>query len=598
MNTTIYKLFVVLFLAVTMTACVDDLNTRPIDKNSNTSFNQSQMFTKCYSCLITTGQKLQDDPDVEDINEGFSSFYRSSYFMNELPSDETWWNWQDPGVIDLCLGNWTGINEMVQCIYARLNINIKYYNHFIRYADTSTPEGWAEVAEVRFLRALHYYYLMDFFLYVPFAIEESTDYPNFIPRYDLYDWLVNKELPDVISMLPEKRVNMWRVDKAAAYLLLSRCCLNAAVYNKYNTKWTPADSQRAWKSAYDNANLVVNTGANYGLYTQSDDASKTGMKYSAFQKIFMADNDKNGAIEKEGILALYQDGIYCRSWGGATLLVLGPRKVGMGACGITTTDPWKSLRTSPTLPRKFYSLLGKNDADAAQNGLYDEYAMPAYLKDDRGIFCSYNDTTYGKIAHTWLLQGCQRVQSDDYFYDCWAGCKYTNVYSTSEHPSKSVGNDKNFPDVDIVLMRAAEAYLNMAEAEYRLHGATQIVVDNINQLRRRANANECTIADISDSYILDEWSREFWFEGRRRTDLIRFNRFYGADSDQNQYNWEGRAAKNDDNNGGKFAAGTPDYLNWFPVPTKDKNANPNFKKQVMEDKSNIFASQGGDGYPL
>ena len=33
--------------------------------------------------------------------------------------------------------------------------------------------------------------------------------------------------------------------------------------------------------------------------------------------------------------------------------------------------------------------------------------------------------------------------------------------------------------------------------------------------------------------ILDEWSREFYFEGRRRVDLIRHGKFGG----DNNYNW-------------------------------------------------------------
>ena len=30
--------------------------------------------------------------------------------------------------------------------------------------------------------------------------------------------------------------------------------------------------------------------------------------------------------------------------------------------------------------------------------------------------------------------------------------------------------------------------------------------------------------------ICDEWAREFWFEGRRRMDLIRFNKYAGQAS--------------------------------------------------------------------
>ena len=45
-----------------------------------------------------------------------------------------------------------------------------------------------------------------------------------------------------------------------------------------------------------------------------------------------------------------------------------------------------------------------------------------------------------------------------------------------------------------------------------------------------------------------------------------------------------------------FTTGTPEYMNWFPVPSEDKRSNPNFKTDVEGDSQNTFAAQGGDGY--
>ena len=46
-----------------------------------------------------------------------------------------------------------------------------------------------------------------------------------------------------------------------------------------------------------------------------------------------------------------------------------------------------------------------------------------------------------------------------------------------------------------------------------------------------------------------------------------------------------------------FSAKSEEYMNWFPIPSSDKRQNPNFKKDVERDPNNIYASQGGDGYP-
>ena len=66
--------------------------------------------------------------------------------------------------------------------------------------------------------------------------------------------------------------------------------------------------------------------------------------------------------------------------------------------------------------------------------------------------------------------------------------------------------------------------------------------------------------------ICDEWSREFGYEGRRRMDLIRHNKFGG----QSNYKWEWM---------GGTEKGTPfdKHLNIFPIPNSDINANPNLQ---------------------
>ena len=69
------------------------------------------------------------------------------------------------------------------------------------------------------------------------------------------------------------------------------------------------------------------------------------------------------------------------------------------------------------------------------------------------------------------------------------------------------------------------------------------------------------------SEICDEWSREFYFEGRRRTDLIRFGRYGG----NNNYIGNGRA-------GDKAGRNFDSHLNIFAIPTEELTANSNLKQ--------------------
>jgi hypothetical protein len=118
-------------------------------------------------------------------------------------------------------------------------------------------------------------------------------------------------------------------------------------------------------------------------------------------------------------------------------------------------------------------------------------------------------------------------------------------------------------------MRIAEAYLNYAEADARLNNGTT-TTDGTNMLKELLNRANVPADLQSSSYnlqqIRNEWAKEFWFEGRRRMDLVRFNCFGG----QSNYTWEwmGNAQK-----GQRFSANR----NIFGIPNSDITNNPNLQ---------------------
>lgn len=541
------------------TACVQDLNTRPIDPLSTTGFNQDAIFTKIYSTLGTTGQTGPAGAgDIDDIDEGWSGLFRVSFVLNEFPTDCGWWIWADPGVDQARIMTWDGENPLVKCLYFRCMIDAKYCNHFLAYADSTSQKDMEERAEVRFIRALNYWYLLDNFKYAPFMVKESTDptnYPIFMSRPELYKWL-EKELIELTTLLPANRLSKYRVDQTAAWMLLARLYLNAEVYTG-----TPQ-----WQKAKNAADKVI--AGPYKLHTTAK-VNKDGIKYTAYQQLFMGDNDFNGA-QDEAILLVYQDGQYCRSYGGVQYVIAATRDGGMIPWGVA--ENWKCLRSSPELIYKFLNPMVAETTEA------DEYHMMDIAKDDRAIFVSYIPGN----ANKWKLEGGMAAD----FYASWGCPKYTAVYSTADSLTHMLNSDANWPDTDIPLIRLAEAYLTRAEALGRLNGWSNALAD-VNTIRARANAAPLT--SIDEAGMCDEWCREFWGEGRRRIDLIRFNRFAGEKADENMYHWEGRG-------GNAIFKHVDEKYNWFPVPSDDKKTNPNFRKQVMENPENPFAAQGGDGY--
>ncbi|MDR0844374.1 MAG: RagB/SusD family nutrient uptake outer membrane protein [Tannerella sp.] len=110
---------------------------------------------------------------------------------------------------------------------------------------------------------------------------------------------------------------------------------------------------------------------------------------------------------------------------------------------------------------------------------------------------------------------------------------------------------------DIPVLRLAEVYYMLAECKMRA-GDKAVAADLINQVRTRyftdGDPDPVTAANLDEWRLLDEWLIEFLGEGRRRTDLIRWNK-YTTEA------WWDKPADN-----------KPHY-NRFPIPEQAMNSN-------------------------
>lgn len=89
--------------------------------------------------------------------------------------------------------------------------------------------------------------------------------------------------------------------------------------------------------------------------------------------------------------------------------------------------------------------------------------------------------------------------------------------------------DKNLRwGADNPVIRLAEIYYMLAECKLR-SGDKEGAAELINEVRKRnfegADPDPVTAANLDEYRMLDEWGIEFLGEGRRRTDLIRWNKF-------------------------------------------------------------------------
>ena len=521
----------VAFAVAGLSSCTKDLDVTPIDPSKTMVPDEAALYTKCYANMAVQGQTGQGgDCDIDGLDGGTAGFVRQLWNANELTTDEAICAWGDPGIPAFNFNQWDASHPMLKGFYYRLYTGIAYCNH---YLEVCAGVDATREAEVRFLRALYYYHLMDCFGNVPFAETLMATPPPQIQRADLFNWIENelKEIqPSMLTPAVRKDTDdgYGRADQDAASLLLARMYLNAEVYT----------GTARWSEAKEYAEKVIN--GPHKLWT-------TGMNgWSAYQMLFMGDNGSNGASQ-EAILPLLQDGVKTTAWCTTLFLMASTWKADMDTeKNYSTSEFWAGNRARSQFVAKFFP-----NGDAPQVSIKD---MAIAAGDDRALFFGIDRELV--------------VTTPTEYTSGYAVGKYRNTYAGNGSPHNS-----QFIDTDFFLMRSAEAYLIAAEADARLNGGTtsSTGAGYINALRQRANTT--TLSSYSLGQILDERSRELYFEGFRRTDLIRYGYFGGDKSGQYLWEWKG---------GSQNGASLPAYRNLFAIPAEDINANPNLQGHQNE----------------
>lgn len=522
------------------TSCHDDLNVDPtIDPDSFTEENvfataedAKGALAKLYASLALTGQAgPAGQPDISGIDEGTSQYSRMLFMLNELTTDNAVVGWGDPGLPNLHEMNWDSSNDFSTAMYYRLAQEVSFCNSFIGNAEkfTDNPEVATYIAEARFLRAFAYFNLIDFYGDVPLVTAVSTDLPEQNSRAEIFQF-VEAELLEIQDQLKESRANEYgRVDRVAAWALLSKLYLNAEV-------WT---GQQLYTEAVTFANKVIQS--SYSINTT--DANQSG---SAYDELFLADNNSNGA-QNEFIFALNFDGNASRTYGGTTFLIHAAIGGSMDPAVYGVNGGWGGTRTTSALVSKFDQSIAASDEDGNPIAWNDGRAM--FYTDGQ----SYEINT---IANT--------------FTDGYAVSKFKNVDAQGNAGSDAGGD---FTDTDLPLIRLAEIYLTYAEAVLRggAGGDVNTAAGLINELRTRAFGNtsgNIAAADITLGFILDERARELYWEGQRRTDLIRYGYYTGS-----SYLWPFKG-------GVKNGTAVDDYRVLFPLPSNILSINSNLTQNT------------------
>ncbi len=518
------------FAAGLISSCTKKLDLLPTNDITaetvySTSTGYKQALAKIYGAFALTGNSGgTGSPDIppQIINdEGNSDFLRLFWNLQELTTDEASWTWQnDAGVRGLKEMSWSPINPIVSGVYYRAFFQITLVNEFIRQADdaklaergisgTSADSIKKYVAEARFLRAYQYWVLMDLYGSPPFVTEKDgigLVIPAQISRSDLFAY-IESELKAIETELVAPKQNEYpRADQAAAWALLARMYLNAEVYIGA-PKYTEAITY---------CNKIT---SQYTLHAD-------------YRNLTIADNHLN---TEENIFMIAYDGTYTQNWGGTTYLTHGPAAVPGSISG--TSGNWGGLRHT--------------------HQFVDLFADPSGNTDRRAQFY-----TAGQAKTMTNLY----VGTDGY-----SSTKYRNKTRTGA-AAPHADPAGNWVDIDFPLFRLAEIYLIYAESVLKsgTGGDAATALTYINRLRGRAYANNpasttgnITAGQLTLPFILDERGRELYYEGHRRTDLIRHGKFTTS-----AYLWAWK---------GGVAGGTSvdSKYNLFPIPSTDLSSNPN-----------------------
>ena len=460
-----------------LASCTKDLNrTSPNALTADALYKNEAGYrsslAKIYGGLALTGNSGPDGSgDLGGIDEGFSSYLRSYWYLQEFPTDEAVIGWNDQTIKDLHEMDWAPTEVFNRALYSRIFYQITLANAFIREAsddklsergitgaDATKVKGYQ--AEARFLRALSYWHALDLYGNTTFVTENDpigAFLPPRITRADLFNY-VESELKDIESLLPDPKQNEYaRADKAAVWMVLANLYLNAQVYT---------GTQRYTDAVTYSAKVIA------GPYSLQ----------STYANLFLADNHTSNEI----IFAAAFDGTNTRTWGGTTFLVHAPVGGDMDVNDFGIDFGWGGLRTTKAIVQKF--------------------SDPSGATDKRAMF------------HT-LGQNLE-INDIGEFRDGYSIRKWKNKTSTGANGSSLTWVDTDFP-----MFRLAEAYLIFAEAVLRggSGGGTEQALIYVNNIRQRAYGNttgNITSGQLNLNFILDERARELIWEGKRRTDFL------------------------------------------------------------------------------
>lgn len=432
---------------------------------------------------------------------GYAGADNGWYDMNCMSSDEqviphrNTGDWQQD-FARLHKHEWLPTDFIIGNTWNWLYKSIFNANLAVSLLEKSNAEA-SKIAEAKTLRAFFYYLLIDDYGDVPFFTDNNITVDK-IPqssRKEVFDFIV-KELTENVELLSGTRGGNYygRFNKWAGYTLLAKVYLNAEVYTG-----TPK-----WNETLAACNKVAEGG--FTLHSGAADAANPlGSKYYELFGDVLPDDET--ILPIYATLDVVSRNIYAvRSLYGAHAQTL------FGYSG------WNGT----IVPKEFFLKYDANDIRRKQFLVGEQPGGTNYTLEVASL--------------------------DNPGADPQAGVRNVKFYPVAPRTGGGASND--FP-----IFRYADVILMMAECNARL-GNAAAAKPFIDQIRVRAGLTALDHNPTLDE-IYNERGFELNWEGHRRQDMIRFDKFLLAN---------------------EFRPASPAFRKLFPIPTSALDANRGLKQ--------------------
>ena len=235
--------------AMSMSGCSSFLEENPVDQMP-----EEEAYKNPQMIYLNTVANLYTKIGADGGGAGLAGTDRGLYDLNTFTADEAilptrGGDWDDGGLWrNLFTHNWGTNNDLIigtwDYLYGVIVQCNQSIDKLVSLKEQDPENEYYEIyrSEVRTIRAMYYYYLLDMFARVPIVESSLTQMADVkqSERTDVFNF-VKKELEESIPLLEDAKSAengefYGRMTKAAAYFLMAKLALNAEVYT--DNDWT------------------------------------------------------------------------------------------------------------------------------------------------------------------------------------------------------------------------------------------------------------------------------------------------------------------------------------------------------------------------